>query len=94
MIELIRYDLPLYGKHVLAPKNKFGMPKMTWRIYKSFGIRANPPPLCWEKFPKNVVFLQAPLGGWLKKTRHFLGIFPKMGGRGVAQFPKLVLRKL
>ena len=27
---LIRYQHPTFVKHVLAPKNEFGMPKMTW----------------------------------------------------------------
>ena len=62
-MELIRYHLPTFVKHVLAPKNEFGMPKMTWRNYKSFGIRATPSPPCWEKFPKNVVFFTSPLIG-------------------------------
>ena len=69
-MELIRYHLPTFVKHVLAPKNEFGIPKMTWRNCKSFGIRATPSSPYWEKFPKNVVFfLQAPLGeGGQKKT--------------------------
>ena len=30
LIELIRYYLPLYGKHVLASQNEFCLPKITW----------------------------------------------------------------
>ena len=29
-IKLIRYHLPAIEKHVLAPKNDFGIPKITW----------------------------------------------------------------
>ena len=48
--------LPLYVKHALAPQNQFGIPKMTWLIYKSFGNWEDPPPpLCCEKFPNNPV---------------------------------------
>ena len=61
-MELIRYHLPTFVKHVLAPKNEFGMPKMTWRNYKSFGIRATPPPHIGKNSQKMSFFLQAPLG--------------------------------
>ena len=44
MIELIRYHLPTIVKHVLAPKNEFGTPKITWLIFKSFGIGEDIPP--------------------------------------------------
>merc|ERR1711951_286548 len=37
VIKLIRYHLPLIVKHVLAPQNDFGMPKITWSNHKSFG---------------------------------------------------------
>ena len=56
VIKLIRYHLPPIVKHVLAPQNDFGMPKITWSNHKSFGIEETPPPLCWEKFPNNSVF--------------------------------------
>ena len=55
MYNLIRYHHPTFVKHGLAPKNEFGMPKMTRRIYKSFGIRANPPPML-GKIPKKCRF--------------------------------------
>ena len=54
VIKLIRYHLPPIVKHVLAPQNDFGMPKITWSNHKSFGIEETP--LCWEKFPNNPVF--------------------------------------
>jgi len=38
VIKLIRYHLPPIVKHVLAPQNDFGMPKITWSNHKSFGI--------------------------------------------------------
>ena len=57
MIKLIRYHLPTIVKHVLAPKNDFGIPKITWLIFKSFGNREDPPP---------------PLGKIPKKSRFFL----------------------
>ena len=56
VIKLIRYHLPPIVKHVLAPQNDFGMPKITWSNHKSFGNEETPPPLCWEKFPNNPVF--------------------------------------
>ena len=31
-------------KHVFAPQNDFGMPKITWSNHKSFGIEEIPPP--------------------------------------------------
>ena len=43
VIKLIRYHLPPIVKHVLAPQNDFGMPKITWSNHKSFGIEENPP---------------------------------------------------
>ena len=42
------------------------MPKMTWRNYKSFGIRVTPPPPYWEKIPKKCLFLLCPLRGLCK----------------------------
>ena len=44
VIKLIRYHLPPIVKHVLAPQNDCGMPKITWSNHKSFGIQENPPP--------------------------------------------------
>ena len=44
VIKLIRYHLPPIVKHVLAPQNDFGMPKITWSNHKSFGIEETPPP--------------------------------------------------
>ena len=44
VIKLIRYHLPPIVKHVLAPQNDFGMPKITWSNHKSFGIEDSPPP--------------------------------------------------
>ena len=55
-MELITYHLPTFVKHVLAPKNEFGITKMTWRNYKSFGIRANPPPPMLGQIPKKCRF--------------------------------------
>ena len=34
-MKLTRYHLPTVVKHVLAPKNDFGISKITWQIYKS-----------------------------------------------------------
>ena len=66
VIKLIRYHLPPIVKHVLAPQNDFGMPKITWSNHKSFGNEETPPPLCWEKFPNNPVFFY---GGFPKTYR-------------------------
>ena len=52
VIKLIRYDLPPIVKHVLAPQNDFGMPKITWSNHKSFGTEENPPPPRMGKTPK------------------------------------------
>ena len=61
-MELITYHLPTFVKHVLALKNEFGITKMTWRNYKSFGIRANPPPPMLGQIPKKCrFFLTSPL---------------------------------
>ena len=62
MIKLIRYHLPPIVKHVLAPQNDFGMPKITWSNHKSFGIEENPPPRM-GKTPKKyrIFFWEAPL---------------------------------
>ena len=51
VIKLIRYPLPLIVKHVLAPQNDFGMPKITWSNHKSFGIEETPSPML-GKIPK------------------------------------------
>ena len=59
-MELIRYHLPTFVKHVLAPKNEFGMPKMTWRNYKSFGIRATPSPHIVKNSQKMSFFYKPP----------------------------------
>ena len=56
VIKLIRYHLPTIVKHVLAPKNDVGIPKIAWFICKSFGNWEGPPPPLWEKFPQNPVF--------------------------------------
>ena len=37
-IKLITYHLPHIVKHVLAPQNDFGMPKINWSNHKSFGL--------------------------------------------------------
>ena len=37
VIKSLKYHLPTIVKHVLAPKNDFGIPKITWLICKSFG---------------------------------------------------------
>ena len=63
MIKLIRYHLPPIVKHVLAPQNDFGMPKITWSNHKSFGIEENPPPPRMGKTPKKsrIFFLRGSL---------------------------------
>ena len=68
VIKLIRYRLPPIVKHVLAPQNDFGMPRITWSNHKSFGNEETPPPL-WEKFPNNPVifFWRLPLDVWIDK---------------------------
>ena len=50
VIKLIRYHLPPIVKHVLAPQNDFGMPKITWSNHKRLGIEETPPLL--GKTPK------------------------------------------
>ena len=37
VIKLIKCHLPTFVKNVMAPKNDFGIPKITWDIYKSLG---------------------------------------------------------
>ena len=81
MIKLIRYHLPPNVKHVLAPQNDFGMPKITWSNHKSFGIWWDPPSPYGEKFPKNPVFFfwHAPLWNLccVRKSEYIFWIFAK-----------------
>ena len=58
-MELIRHHLPNFVKHVLAAKNEFCMAKMTWRIYKSFGIRAGNIQLAVGTIPKEDCIMHA-----------------------------------
>ena len=64
MIKLIRYHLPTIVKR----ENDFGISKITWQIYKSFGNWKDPPP---------------PLGKIPKKSRFFYDV-PKYVGSNEA----------
>ena len=85
MIKLIRYHLPPLVKHVLAPQNDFGMPKISWTNHKSFGIEETPPTLCWKKLPNNPVFFF-----WWALLRVFLLRLPLLNNKVMASFYKIV----
>ena len=60
-MKLIRYHLPTIVKHVLAPKNDFGIQKTLGKFTKVLGFEKTPPP---------------PLGKIPKKSRFFFGQRP------------------
>ena len=89
---------------LLAQKTLFLTQKGTvFQIYKSFGIREDPPP-CWEKFPNNIVFF---MRAYLIGNKIILllivalittkkGGIIKKGGRGCWEYlgPKLLLTSI
>ena len=52
MIKWIRYYLPLYVKHLLAPRNEFGIQKILGQFTNVLGIDKTPPTIL-GKIPKD-----------------------------------------
>ena len=90
MIKLIRYYLLPIVKHVLAPQNDFGMPKITWSNHISFGIEETPPPYVGKnsQIIPNFFYEGIPKGS-LKKTGE-LGNLDQQGRGHLWPTPKIL----